>query len=115
MYYPGNYGFIPQTLGDDGDPLDIIVVGQVPVVPAAVIACRPIGVLIMQDEKGGDEKILAVPADDLHPFYKGVRSYPICRPSSTSRSRTFSRTTRIWSRASGSRSRNGTGRSAPRS
>ena len=75
MYYPGNYGFTPQTLGDDGDPLDIIVVGQVPVVPGAIIPCRPIGVLMMTDEKGGDEKILAVPAEDLHPFYKGVRNY----------------------------------------
>lgn len=75
MYYPGNYGFIPHTLADDGDPLDVIVVGQVPVVPGAVIPCRPIGVLLMTDEKGGDEKILAVPCDDLHPFYSGVRSY----------------------------------------
>ena len=75
MRYPANYGFIPHTLGDDGDPLDIIVVGQVPVVPASVISCRPIGVLVMTDEKGGDEKILAVPADDLYPFYRGVRTY----------------------------------------
>lgn len=75
MYYPGNYGFIPQTLGDDGDPLDVIVMGQVPVVPGAIIRCRPIGVLLMSDEKGGDEKILAVPTEDLHPFYSGVKSY----------------------------------------
>jgi inorganic pyrophosphatase len=75
MYYPGNYGFIPQTLAEDGDPCDIIVVGQVPVVPGAVIRCRPIGALIMRDEGGGDEKIVAVPVDKLHPFYSGVRSY----------------------------------------
>lgn len=75
MYYPGNYGFIPQTLAEDGDPCDIIVVGQVPVVPGAVIRCRPIGVLMMCDEAGGDEKIVAVPVDKLHPFYSGVRSY----------------------------------------
>jgi inorganic pyrophosphatase len=75
MYYPGNYGFVPQTLAEDGDPLDIIVVGQVPVVPGAVIRCRPIGALMMRDEAGGDEKVVAVPVDKLHPFYSGVRSY----------------------------------------
>jgi inorganic pyrophosphatase len=75
MFYPGNYGFIPHTLADDGDPMDIMVVGPTPVVPGAVIRCRPIGALIMTDEAGGDEKILAVPADQLHPFYKGVESW----------------------------------------
>jgi len=75
MYYPGNYGFIPHTLSDDGDPCDVIVVSQVPVVPGAVIRCRPIGALLMKDEAGGDEKIVAVPVDKLHPFYSGVKSY----------------------------------------
>jgi len=75
MFYPGNYGFIPHTLSRDGDPCDILVVTQVPVVPGAVIRCRPVGALIMEDEAGGDEKIIAVPVDSLHPFYTGVRSY----------------------------------------
>jgi len=75
MYYPGNYGFIPHTLSADGDPCDILVVSQVPVVPGAVIRCRPVGALLMEDEAGKDEKILAVPVDKLHPFYTGVRSY----------------------------------------
>lgn len=75
MFYPGNYGFIPQTLAEDGDPIDIMVVGPTPVVPTAVIRCRPIGVLMMHDEKGPDEKILAVPVDKLHPFYIGVKSW----------------------------------------
>ena len=75
MYYPGNYGFIPQTLSDDGDPCDVLVISQVPVVPGAVIRCRPVGALVMEDEAGGDEKIIAVPVDDLHPFYAGVASY----------------------------------------
>jgi inorganic pyrophosphatase len=75
MFYPGNYGFIPHTLSLDGDPCDILVVTQVPVVPGAVIRCRPVGALIMEDEAGGDEKIIAVPVDRLHPFYTGVRSY----------------------------------------
>ncbi len=75
MFYPGNYGFIPQTLSADGDPCDVLVVGQVPVVPGAVIRCRPVGVLVMEDEAGMDEKVLAVPVDALHPFYTGIRSY----------------------------------------
>src|ERR1044071_9876376 len=58
MFYPGNYGFIPQTLSTDGDSMDIMVVSQVPVVPGAIIRSRPVGALIMQDEAGGDEKIL---------------------------------------------------------
>jgi inorganic pyrophosphatase len=75
MFYPGNYGFIPHTLSDDGDPCDVLVVGNVPVVPGAVIRCRPVGALMMEDESGFDEKILAVPVDKLHPFYSNIRSY----------------------------------------
>ena len=75
MFYPGNYGFIPHTLSADGDPCDVLVAGQVPVVPGAVIRCRPVGALLMEDEAGGDDKILAVPVDALHPFYTGVQSY----------------------------------------
>jgi len=75
MYYPGNYGFIPHTLADDGDPCDILVVGPTPVYPGVVIRSRPIGVLLMEDEAGKDEKILAVPVDKLHPFYANVASY----------------------------------------
>ena len=75
MFYPGNYGFIPHTLADDGDPCDVLVVGPTKVVPGAVVRCRPIGALMMEDEAGGDEKILAVPVDALHPFYLGIGSY----------------------------------------
>jgi inorganic pyrophosphatase len=75
MFYPGNYGFIPHTLSEDGDPCDILVVAPVPVVPGAVIRCRPVGALVMEDQAGPDEKILAVPVDALLPFYTGVRSY----------------------------------------
>src|SRR5205823_1709364 len=63
MFYPGNYGFIPHTLSADGDPCDVLVISQVPVVAGAVIRCRPIGALVMEDEGGKDEKILAVPVD----------------------------------------------------
>ena len=75
MFYPANYGFIPHTLAEDGDPMDIMVVSSTPVVPGAVIRCRPIGVLLMSDEAGADEKVLAVPVDKLHPFYKDVATY----------------------------------------
>ena len=75
MNYPCNYGFIPHTLSGDGDPSDVLVVGRRPLMPGCVIAVRPIGVLIMEDESGEDEKILAVPASRLHPFYAEVSSY----------------------------------------
>jgi inorganic pyrophosphatase len=75
MFYPGNYGFVPHTLAEDGDPIDVLIVGQVSVVPGAVVRCRPIGALLMEDEHGNDEKIIAVPVDALHPFYTNVRSY----------------------------------------
>ncbi|HVJ51455.1 MAG TPA: inorganic diphosphatase [Aliidongia sp.] len=75
MIYPANYGFIPHTLSGDGDPVDCMVVGPTPVVPGVVVRSRPIGALIMEDESGIDEKILAVPVDKLHPFYTSVSSY----------------------------------------
>jgi inorganic pyrophosphatase len=74
MFYPGNYGFVPHTLAGDGDPIDVLIVGPVTVVPGAVVRCRPVGVLLMEDEAGPDEKILAVPVDALHPFYTNVNS-----------------------------------------
>jgi inorganic pyrophosphatase len=75
MFYPGNYGFLPHTLSEDGDPVDVIVVGVVPVVPGVIIRCRPVGALLMKDEAGPDEKVVAVPVDKLHPFYSGVKTY----------------------------------------
>jgi inorganic pyrophosphatase len=75
MFYPGNYGFIPQTLSQDGDPCDVLVIAPVPVVSGAVIRCRPVGALLMEDQAGLDEKIIAVPVDALHPFYTDIGSY----------------------------------------
>ncbi|MDD7805696.1 MAG: inorganic diphosphatase [Endozoicomonas sp. (ex Botrylloides leachii)] len=75
MFYPANYGYIPQTLADDGDPLDVLVVTPYPVVPGAVIRCRPVGMLNMADEKGQDEKLIAVPHDKLTAIYKDVKEY----------------------------------------
>ena len=75
MTYPCNYGFIPHTLSLDGDPVDVLVVGRRPLMPGCVVAVRPIGVLLMEDDKGQDEKILAVPARRLHPFWDDVEEY----------------------------------------
>lgn len=75
MRYPGNYGFIPHTLSEDGDPCDVLVANTRPIIPGAVVAVRPIGVLRMQDEAGGDEKIIAVPAPKLTRRYEGVTNY----------------------------------------
>src|SRR5260370_17468205 len=75
MFYPGNYGFIPHTLSADGDPCDVLVVTQVQVVPGAIVRCRPVGALLMEDESGRDQKIIPVPSTPLPPFYKDVRTY----------------------------------------
>lgn len=75
MRYPGNYGFVPHTLSEDGDPIDVVIVNQRPIIPGAVMSCRPIGVFMMSDEKGNDEKILAVPSSKLTKRYENVKSY----------------------------------------
>ena len=75
MRYPGNYGFIPHTLSNDGDPCDVLIANQRGIVPGAIIAVRPIGVLRMQDEAGGDEKIIAVPVPKLTRRYEKVHNY----------------------------------------
>jgi inorganic pyrophosphatase len=75
MRYPGNYGFIPHTLSDDGDPCDVLVANTRAIVPGAVMSVRPVGVLFMEDEAGGDEKIIAVPSSKLTQRYDKVKSY----------------------------------------
>lgn len=75
MRYPGNYGFIPHTLSNDGDPVDVLIANQRGIVPGAIIAVRPVGVLKMQDEAGGDEKIVAVPVPRLTRRYENVHNY----------------------------------------
>jgi inorganic pyrophosphatase len=75
MRYPGNYGFVPHTLSDDGDPIDVLVANTRPIVPGAVINVRPIGVLKMEDDAGGDEKIIAVPTPKLTKRYAHVENY----------------------------------------
>jgi len=73
MHYPCNYGYIPQTLSEDGDPADVLVVTPFPLVTGAVVRCRALGVLNMDDEAGGDAKLLAVPVDKLYPPYRHLR------------------------------------------
>jgi len=70
MHYPCNYGYIPQTLSDDGDPVDVLVITPFPLSPGVVVTCRPVGILMMDDEAGGDAKVLAVPIDRILPIYK---------------------------------------------
>ena len=73
MFYPANYGYVPNTLADDGDPLDVLVVTPYPVMPGSVIRARPIGILDMSDEAGRDSKVVAVPHDKLSALYRDVK------------------------------------------
>ncbi len=75
MQYPCNYGYIPQTLSDDGDPADVLVLAPFPLAIGSVVRCRPIGVLDMDDEAGGDAKVLAVPVEKLTKYYNDVQSF----------------------------------------
>jgi inorganic pyrophosphatase len=75
MRYPGNYGFVPHTLSDDGDPIDVLIANTRPIVPGAVINVRPVGVLKMEDDGGVDEKIIAVPSTKLTRRYEKVINY----------------------------------------
>ena len=75
MRYPGNYGFIPHTLSEDGDPCDVIIANTRAIVPGAVMSCRIVGVLLMEDESGGDEKLVAVPSSKLTKRYDNIHNY----------------------------------------
>ena len=75
MRYPGNYGFVPHTLATDGDPIDVLVCNTRAIVPGAVMNCRPVGVLLMEDDAGGDEKVIAVPSAKITRRYERVQTY----------------------------------------
>ena len=75
MRYPGNYGFIPHTLSGDGDPCDVIVANTRAIIPGAIMSCRIVGVLLMEDEAGGDEKLIAVPSAKLTRRYENLKNY----------------------------------------
>ena len=87
--YPGNYGFVPHTLCGDGDPLDVIVMNSRPLVPGAVVRCRPFGVLFMEDDGGKDEKILAVPVSKLTKMYDGINDITDMQPIQLERVKHF--------------------------
>ncbi len=89
MHYPCNYGYIPKTLADDGDAVDVLVVTPFPVTPGAVIRCRALGVLKMQDEAGGDSKLVAVPVDKILPIYKHWRTIEDMAPERTAQIQHF--------------------------
>ena len=73
MFYPANYGFVPQTLSDDGDPVDVLVVTPFPLPPGVLIRCRALGMIKMEDESGVDAKLVAVPVEKLCPMYKAIQ------------------------------------------
>jgi len=75
MHYPCNYGYVPHTLSNDGDPVDVMVLTTYPLIPGSVIKCRPVGVLKMTDESGDDAKVLAVPTDKLSRQYRSIREH----------------------------------------
>ena len=104
MHYPCNYGYIPHTLSDDGDPVDVLVITPVPVTVGAVIRCRPVGILKMDDEAGGDAKLLAVPVHEVlcRSTCTGT-SQRTCNPNACCRSSTSSSTPSISNPANGRR------------
>lgn len=75
MRYPGNYGFVPHTLSGDGDPIDVLIANQRPLLSGAVINCRPVGVLFMKDEAGEDEKIIAVPSEKVSAMFNHISNF----------------------------------------
>ena len=80
MFYPANYGFIPHTLGGDGDPVDMMVLGEFPVIPGAVLRARPVAVLMMEDDGGQDEKIIGVPVSKMFPYHDNIKDLDDIRP-----------------------------------
>lgn len=80
MHYPSNYGYVPKTLSGDGDPVDVLVITPYPLFPGVVVPCRPIGILMMEDEAGVDGKVLAVPTDKILPMYTHWRKIEDVNP-----------------------------------
>ncbi|MBK1964314.1 inorganic diphosphatase [Campylobacter novaezeelandiae] len=89
VFYPANYGFIPNTLADDNDPLDILILNEYPIQAGAVIPCRLIGVLIMEDESGMDEKLLALPTSKIDPRYDNIKTYTDLAPAILNKIKNF--------------------------
>jgi len=113
MRYPANYGFVPHTLSPDGDPLDALVIARSPFVPGCVVRARPIGVLNLEDEHGGDEKLICVPVDSTFPIIRTSASGGICPRSCSPRSSISSPTIRTSRPRSGCALANGATRPKP--
>ena len=95
VYYPANYGFIANTLADDGDPVDILVLNEYPIQAGAVIPCRLIGVLVMEDESGMDEKLLAVPTSKVDARFDGIKTLADLPQATLSKIKNFFETYKI--------------------
>lgn len=95
VFYPANYGFVPNTLADDGDPADILVLNEYPLQAGSVIPCRLIGVLVMEDESGMDEKLLAVPVSKIDPRYDNIKSIDDLPKASLDRIKNFFETYKL--------------------
>lgn len=89
MHYPCNYGYVPQTISDDGDPVDVLVIAPFPIQIGSVIRSRAIGVLQMEDESGGDAKVLAVPVTKIYPAYRHIQTHEDLAPEETARIQHF--------------------------
>ena len=103
MAYPANYGYFPGTLGDDGDPLDCVVVCNAPLRPGILIEVRPIGALIMEDQAGGDEKIICGPRDHIDPYYEKIEFIDSCQKYCVQKLNTFSSIIKICNQINGPR------------
>jgi inorganic pyrophosphatase len=113
MHYPTNYGYVPQTIAGDGDPVDVLVMTPFPLPPGVVVSCRAIGILLMEDEGGMDGKILAVPTEKSCLSTPTSRPWPMCTSCNSSKSPTSLSITKTWKKANGSRSRAGKASSPP--
>ena len=95
VFYPANYGFVPNTLADDGDPADILVINEYPLQAGSVIPCRLIGVLVMEDEAGMDEKLLAVPVSKIDPRFDDIKSIDDLPKATLNRMKNFFETYKL--------------------
>jgi inorganic pyrophosphatase len=101
MHYPTNYGYVPQTLSGDGDPVDVLVITPYPLHPGVVVTCRPLGILMMEDEAGVDGKVIAVPTSKILPMYDHWKTIDDVNAMRRNAIATSSSTTRTWKRQVG--------------
>jgi inorganic pyrophosphatase len=107
MHYPTNYGYVPKTIAGDGDPVDVLVVTPLPLIPGVVVSCRAVGILDMEDEQGQDAKILAVPEDRILSIYSHWQKPEDMNPLRPIKFNTFLSTIRIWKKVNGLKLKDG--------